>query len=98
MAIRNGGDPPQLHLGATSRSSGNVRFWVRDNGPGLSAAQISNLFSPYQQPGNVRDLGLGLSVVKRITEKLNGEVGVESDGIAGNGCIYYFTLPIAEKP
>lgn len=98
MAIRNGGKPPQLHLGATSRSSGNVRFWVRDNGPGLSTAEINNLFSPYQQPDSVRDLGLGLSVVKRITEKLNGEVDVESDGVVGNGCVYYFTLPTTDEP
>ncbi|GAB4445487.1 MAG: hypothetical protein Kow0031_28060 [Anaerolineae bacterium] len=98
MAIRNGGDPPQLHLGATSRSRGNARFWVRDNGPGLSDADISRLFSPYQPSGSARELGLGLSVVKRIVKKLRGEVGVESDGVGGNGCMYYFTLPISTEP
>ncbi len=92
-SIKNGGASPQLRLGATARSSGNARFWVRDNGPGLSPTAISNLFSPFQQPGQASTTGLGLSVVKRITEKLNGEVGVESDAEMGNGCVYYFTLP-----
>ncbi|PJF26487.1 MAG: PAS domain-containing sensor histidine kinase, partial [Phototrophicales bacterium] len=38
--------------------------------------------------------GVGLSIVKRIIEKLGGEVGVESRGIAGEGSIFSFTLPI----
>ena len=38
--------------------------------------------------------GLGLSIVKRIVEKLGGQVGVESE--VGKGSLFYFTLPIAE--
>jgi signal transduction histidine kinase len=37
--------------------------------------------------------GLGLSIVRRIVEKLGGEVGVESAGVPGTGCTFYFTLP-----
>jgi signal transduction histidine kinase len=34
---------------------------------------------------------LGLSIVKRIAQKLGGEVGVESE--VGKGSVFYFTLP-----
>ncbi|MBW8324130.1 MAG: hypothetical protein K0M50_05140 [Prolixibacteraceae bacterium] len=41
--------------------------------------------------------GLGLSIVKRIVEKLNGEVGVESKNTPGEGSTFYFILPIAQS-
>ncbi|MFN2244478.1 MAG: ATP-binding protein [Anaerolineae bacterium] len=37
--------------------------------------------------------GLGLSIVQRIADKLGGKVGVESSGVAGEGCEFYFALP-----
>jgi two-component system sensor histidine kinase/response regulator len=37
---------------------------------------------------------LGLSIVRRIVEKLGGQVGLESQ--AGQGSLFYFTLPAAE--
>jgi len=35
-AIQYGGRPPRIQLGAAEQPDGFVRFWVRDNGPGLS--------------------------------------------------------------
>lgn len=40
--------------------------------------------------------GLGLSIVRRIVQKLGGEVGVESSPEQGSG--FYFTLPAADLP
>jgi signal transduction histidine kinase len=39
---------------------------------------------------------LGLSIVRRIVEKLGGQVGVESEGIEGQGSLFFFSLPAAK--
>jgi len=73
-----------------------IRFWVRDNGKGIAPADQARLFIPFTRLNqvHVKGHGLGLSIVRRIVEKLNGQVGVESDGIAGHGSRFYFTLPV----
>ena len=90
-----GDQPPRLRLGATERSDGSVSFWVRDNGPGLTAEQQARLFTPFTRLDQVRatGYGLGLSIVRRIVERLGGQVGVESEGVSGRGCKFFFTLP-----
>ena len=92
-AIKYGGRPLHIELGATSQQDGFVRFWVRDNGPGLSLEQQARLFAPFERLGQVRaeGHGLGLSIVLRIVEKLGGQVGVESE--VGQGSVFFFTLP-----
>ncbi len=69
-----------------------VRFWVRDNGPGLTPEEQARLFTPLPQFGQVRrGHGLGLSIVRRVVEKLGGQVGVESE--VDQGSVFFFTLP-----
>jgi PAS domain S-box-containing protein len=92
-AIKYGGEPPNVELGATLQPDGMIRFWVRDNGPGISLEDQSKLFKPFSRLEQTRGSGhgLGLSIVQRIVEKLNGEVGIE--GRLGEGSIFSFTLP-----
>ena len=96
--LKYGGRPPRLELGATKQDDGQVRFWVQDNGPGLTPAAQARLFTPFTQLSQIRSTGhgLGLSIVQRIVEKLGGRVGVESDGQPDQGSRFYFTLPGAE--
>ena len=91
--IKYGGRPPRVTVGATKQNDGSVRFWARDNGDGLSAQDQTRLFIPFERMGQVRvkGHGLGLSIVMRITERLGGEVGVESE--LGQGSLFWFTLP-----
>lgn len=92
-ALKYGGNPPRVELGADVLPDGSPRFWVRDNGPGLTAEQQALLFTPFTQlsNGHVEGHGLGLSIVQRIVERLEGQVGVESE--PGQGSLFYFTLP-----
>jgi two-component system sensor histidine kinase/response regulator len=107
-AIKYGGQPPRIDLGFTIYDFGfdppgqhsniqhpipTIKFWVRDNGPGLTAEEQVRLFAPFERLHQVRaeGHGLGLSIVRRIVEKLGGQIGVESE--PGQGCLFYFTLP-----
>lgn len=94
-AIKYGGQPPRLEVGATPQADGSVRFWVRDNGAGLTPDEQDRLFIPFTKLSQVRAKGhgLGLSIVQGIVEKLGGQVGVESQ--MGQGSLFYFTLPAA---
>jgi two-component system sensor histidine kinase/response regulator len=104
-ALKYGGQPPRVELGADPLSipltSGGeegrvmVRFWVRDNGQGVTPEDQARLFTPFTRLDQARAKGhgLGLSIVRRIVEKLGGQVGVESDGVPGQGSTFFFTLP-----
>jgi len=95
------GIPPRIELGADSKGFRNllgltmVRFWVRDNGPGIPPEDREQLFAPFVQLGHARTKGhgLGLSIACRIVEELGGQVGVESK--VGHGSTFTFTLPAA---
>jgi signal transduction histidine kinase len=92
-ALKYGGKPPRIELGANSEKKGMIRFWIRDNGPGLTEKAKAKLFTPFTRlhTGNVEGHGLGLSIVQQVVEKLGGQVGVESS--EDQGCLFYFTLP-----
>jgi len=99
-AIKYGGQPPYIELGATVQADGMVRFWVLDNGPGLTPEEQNRMFIPFTRLGQARATGhgLGLSIVRRIVEKLGGQAGVESNNIPGQGSKFYFTLPGCRTP
>jgi signal transduction histidine kinase len=91
--VKYGGETPILQLGSCLEENGFARFWVSDNGQGISIAEQSKLFQPFSRVGEneATGHGLGLSIVQRIIHKLGGDVGVESD--VGKGSTFYFTLP-----
>ena len=92
-AVKYGGKPPRLELGAGVTAPGQVQFWVKDNGPGLTEEDQSRLFTAFDrlQQASVEGHGLGLSIVQRIVERLDGKVGVRSQ--VGKGSRFYFALP-----
>lgn len=97
-ALKYGGEPPIIELGSHKLDNGFVRYWIKDNGPGLSPEEQAVLFAKHtrlEQHANLAGHGLGLSIVQRIIHKLNGQVGVEST--LGNGSLFYFTLPEAKQ-
>jgi signal transduction histidine kinase len=94
-ALKYGGEPPRVELGATVQADEFVRFWVRDNGLGLSPEKQGQIFKPFIHYNQItlEGHGLGLSIVQHIVKKLGGQVGVESQALPGQGSIFTFTLP-----
>jgi signal transduction histidine kinase len=94
-ALKYGGRPPRVELGATAEADGVVSFWVRDNGQGIAPEDQTMLFTSFKRFAKTRAAGhgLGLAIVRRIVEKLGGRVWVESE--VGQGSTFGFTLPAA---
>ncbi|MDM8526587.1 hybrid sensor histidine kinase/response regulator [Anaerolineales bacterium HSG24] len=95
-AVKYGGRPPRIELGATVEDDNMVRFWIQDNGKGISESDQKLLFTDFTRldHDDSDGHGLGLSIIKRVVEKLNGQVGLES--IIGQGSRFSFTLPVAD--
>lgn len=94
--IKYGGEPPYLRLGASIQPDSMLRFWIQDNGDGLTAEQQKNLFIPFTKlsQAHTKGYGLGLSIARRIVERLGGKVGLTSE--VGVGSTFWFTLPPAD--
>lgn len=76
-----------------------LRFEVRDTGPGIPKNQFAELFQIFSQGDNSpsrrhEGSGLGLAISKKLVEKMNGQIGVESD--VGVGSCFYFEIPLVE--
>jgi signal transduction histidine kinase len=93
-AIKYGGNTPVIELG--SEKKGNyIRFWVKDNGNGLTKEDQVRIFEEFSRlhpsKDSIKGHGLGLSIVQRIIKKMGGEVEVAS--VVGGGSTFSFTLP-----
>jgi signal transduction histidine kinase/ActR/RegA family two-component response regulator len=72
---------------------------VRDSGVGIAADRIDHIFALFEQAGRTSNssdggLGIGLHLVKRITEMHGGTVRASSGGV-GHGSEFIVQLPIA---
>lgn len=83
-------------ISITSRSEGG-RVWysVTDNGIGIEKNHLESVFELFHRlnPGDSDGEGLGLTIVKQLVERMDGEIRVDSD--PGNGSTFSFSLPRA---
>ncbi|MES2323608.1 MAG: HAMP domain-containing sensor histidine kinase [Pseudomonadota bacterium] len=94
-AFKYSGQRGRVALGAAATSD-RVRITVTDNGPGLSAKAMHDMFLPFTQSGNnAEGLGLGLSIARRSVEANGGLLTVDST--LGQGCVFTVDLPRGPK-
>jgi CheY-like chemotaxis protein len=73
-----------------------VMIAISDTGPGMSDSQIAKIFEPYFTTKSTgHGTGIGLSVVKRIINKLNGSIEVNSS--LNQGSVFKVFLPATKK-
>lgn len=86
-----------VRVSAGVRGADAVRFEVADTGPGIDAADRERVFEEWVQLGApssaIRGTGLGLSLVRRLSELLGGSVSVES--VPGAGATFALDLPVS---
>jgi signal transduction histidine kinase len=78
--------------------AGEAIVRVQDQGQGIPAAELSQLFQEFQKTsvqstGGEKSTGLGLAIVKKVVEGHGGRIGVESE--VGQGSTFYVSLPLA---
>lgn len=72
------------------------RFFVQDNGEGIPREDQTKIFAMFQQGSKKhKGSGIGLALCRRIVEKHQGAIGVESE--VGQGSRFYFDLLKAEE-
>ena len=87
----------QLIRVAAERRGVYVAISVSDQGRGIPADRLPNLFQKFSSPNDQRsDYGLGLAICKGIVDAHGGRIWGESGG-PGLGATFTFTLPIAEE-
>jgi signal transduction histidine kinase len=103
-ANRYGPSGGTITVGATPRD-GQVKVFVRDEGPGIEPHEQGMIFEKFYQgqgqenaaEARPESLGLGLAIARSIVELHGGQIGVRSS--AGQGSTFYFTLAqIAAQP
>lgn len=91
-AVKYGGSPLVVEIGSEKTNSDFIKYYVKDNGNGISEELQSIMFQDKNNAKGklTRGTGLGLPIVKSIVEKLGGYVEVESK--KGKGSVMSFYL------
>ncbi len=95
-AVKYSGEEALITL-TTVRTAQKLNIRVTDNGIGIPADEQQHLFEPFFRASNVSDVsgtGLGLNIVKRYTELMNGTVTVKS--IPKKGTAFILEFPVHE--
>ncbi|AIM37125.1 hypothetical protein KO02_10810 [Sphingobacterium sp. ML3W] len=88
---------PQLHIDSYFEDE-QVCYTIRDNGIGIPAENIAHIFDIFKRGNNVANIegtGVGLSLVKRIMDRLGGSIKIESQVESGTAVHLFF--PIVEE-
>jgi len=93
-AIKYNKERGTVVVDCTPSAPGHTRISVKDTGAGLSPEKLAQLFQPFnrlgQEAGGVAGTGIGLIVTKRLTELMEGVLGVEST--VGVGSVFWCEL------
>lgn len=88
-------DKPEryVEIGCTTKDNARV-FFVRDNGIGIPSEFYADVFRIFkrlnEEDDNVKGTGVGLTFVKKIIERHEGRIWIESE--MGKGTVFYFTI------
>jgi two-component system, NtrC family, sensor histidine kinase PilS len=90
QAVREGGG--RIRVACRAEGAGAATLAVEDDGPGIAAADLARIFTPFFTT-KATGTGLGLAVVQRIVDAHGGSVAVQS--LPGAGARFAVRLPAA---
>ncbi len=95
---------PRLSFSASSQASSAsspskfIRLWVEDNGIGIASQHQQRVFKTFERLHGIESYpgtGIGLAIIKRGIERMEGSVGVESQ--LGQGSQFWIELLLADN-
>lgn len=87
--------PLKIDIWAEERGHGRVRLYIADNGIGIAPEHFDRIWKIFERVDyGIEGTGIGLSIVRKAIERMNGAVGVQSD--AGEGSTFWIELDKAE--
>jgi signal transduction histidine kinase len=103
-AVKYSGKDRWIGISASIHEAKNhqkeIQISVQDHGPGISAAELAQIFKPFYRSPSVLDAqihgtGLGLAVARRIAEAMDGRLTVASR--VGAGSTFTLHLPVTSR-
>jgi PAS domain S-box-containing protein len=87
-------ETPRVHISAAANGREEWIFTVKDNGLGIDAQYFERIFVLFQRlhgREEFKGTGIGLTICKKMLERLGGRIWLESE--PGTGSAFYFALP-----
>ncbi|MEP6503399.1 MAG: ATP-binding protein, partial [Betaproteobacteria bacterium] len=96
LTLRVGPAAAEPTDGSPAPAPVGFRFEVEDTGVGISEAQMTRIFEPFEQVGETRrrasGAGLGLAISRQLVNLMGGEIQVRSS--EGGGSVFWFELAL----
>lgn len=92
-AIKFSKEKPKVHISSKTENEHYI-FSIEDNGIGIEPQYFQRIFQIFQRllpKEQYEGTGIGLSICKRIIERHEGKIWVDSE--LGKGSTFYFTIP-----
>ena len=86
-------ETPYIHISATNDDN-NWLFSIKDNGLGINPKQSDNIFKIFRRLHSIDEYegtGIGLAITKRIIERHEGKIWVESKPGKGSTFLFHIT-------
>jgi PAS domain S-box-containing protein len=90
------GNIPEITITSKPAANGMVRIEITDNGIGIAPEYHNSIFGMFKRlhrQSEYEGSGIGLAVCKKIVQRHNGQIGIESQ--AGKGSTFWFTVAAA---
>jgi PAS domain S-box-containing protein len=87
----------QIQINSPEDVRNSAVIKIIDNGSGIAKDKLESIFRPFQRAhtGSVEGSGIGLACVKKLLQKLNGSVNVDSE--QSSGSTFTIKLPISRS-